>query len=196
MYIGLHVKCPLFLSDFNETLIFSTDFRKSSYQISWKSVQREPSCSMRTDGRTRGHTVMTKLIVTLRNFTHAPKNYAFCPYDSHSTRWFFSPLQQSLMSILREHFLAIFHKRNKTVLLNTTLPYYENNIYVYKLLHVSTSKGHHQARINTKEGSKILWIVFPMKEFFVSTLPQMWRPRHTQGCEADGDQLQLNYLFQ
>ena len=27
MYIGLHVKCPLFLSDFNETRIFSADFR-------------------------------------------------------------------------------------------------------------------------------------------------------------------------
>jgi hypothetical protein len=26
MYIGLHVKYPIFLSDFNETLIFSTDF--------------------------------------------------------------------------------------------------------------------------------------------------------------------------
>jgi hypothetical protein len=28
MYIGLHAKYPLLLSDFNETLIFSTDFRK------------------------------------------------------------------------------------------------------------------------------------------------------------------------
>jgi hypothetical protein len=27
-YTGLHVKCPLFLSDFNETWIFWTDFRK------------------------------------------------------------------------------------------------------------------------------------------------------------------------
>jgi hypothetical protein len=30
MYIGLHVKCPLFLSDFNENGIFSTVFRKHS----------------------------------------------------------------------------------------------------------------------------------------------------------------------
>jgi hypothetical protein len=28
MHIDLHVKYPLFLSDFNETLILSTDFRK------------------------------------------------------------------------------------------------------------------------------------------------------------------------
>jgi len=28
MYIGLHVKYPLFLSDFNETCVLSTDFRK------------------------------------------------------------------------------------------------------------------------------------------------------------------------
>jgi len=33
MYVRIHVKYPLFLSDFNETLIFSTDFSKNT-QIS------------------------------------------------------------------------------------------------------------------------------------------------------------------
>jgi hypothetical protein len=57
MNIDHHVKYPLFLSDFDETLIFSTDFREKTlkYQISLISVQCEPSCSMRTDGRRDRH---------------------------------------------------------------------------------------------------------------------------------------------
>jgi hypothetical protein len=44
MYIGPHVKYLLFLSYFYETWIFSTDFwRIIKYQISFKSVQWEPS---------------------------------------------------------------------------------------------------------------------------------------------------------
>ena len=78
MYIGLHVKCPLFLSDCNETLIFPTDFRKIFiYQISWKSVQWERSCSVRTDR----HTYLTELIVALRSFANAPKNSTFYPHS-------------------------------------------------------------------------------------------------------------------
>ena len=50
-------KVPLlFLSDFNKTWIFSTNFRKIlKYQISWNSFQREPNSSMRTDIRTDRH---------------------------------------------------------------------------------------------------------------------------------------------
>ena len=58
IYNGLRVKYPIFLSDYNATRIFSTAFRKKKkvkYQMSWKSVQVEPSCSMRTQGRTDGH---------------------------------------------------------------------------------------------------------------------------------------------
>jgi len=54
MYIGLHVKYVLFLSDFNETWTASTNFQQLlKYQISWKSDQWEPSCSKRTERRTK-----------------------------------------------------------------------------------------------------------------------------------------------
>ena len=59
-------------------LKFSRQFRKIlKYQISWKSVQWELSCSKRTDRltdrQTDRQTDMTKLIVAFRNFKKAPK---------------------------------------------------------------------------------------------------------------------------
>jgi hypothetical protein len=72
MYIGLHVKYPLFLSDLNETWIFSTDFRFIfKYQVSWKSVHWKPCFSLRKYRRTH----MTKLIVGFCNFTKTHKNW-------------------------------------------------------------------------------------------------------------------------
>jgi hypothetical protein len=70
MYIGLHVKYQTYLSEFNETWIFCTDFRKiSKYQMSRKSIQWEPSCSIWKDGQMN----MSNLIVMFRNFVNASK---------------------------------------------------------------------------------------------------------------------------
>jgi len=58
-------KYSLFLSDFSQTWVFSTDFRNSYKSVQWKS-----SCSMQTYGQRDTR----KLIVTLRNVVNAPKN--------------------------------------------------------------------------------------------------------------------------
>ena len=74
IFKGFHIKYSLFLSDFNETWIFSIDFRKIlKYQISRKSVLWQLSYSTRTDGQSGGWTDMKKLIVAFSNFVNASK---------------------------------------------------------------------------------------------------------------------------
>ena len=79
MWKRFHVKYPLFLCDFNEIWILSTDFRKKSkkYQVSSNPVQWESGCSIRTDVRTD----MTKLIVAFRDSANAPKNSWWCEFE-------------------------------------------------------------------------------------------------------------------
>ena len=56
-----HVKCRVFLSDFNGMWTLSTNFWKIfKYQISSKSFQWGPSCSMRTDGHDGGNNFFSK----------------------------------------------------------------------------------------------------------------------------------------
>jgi len=70
IYIDLHVKYLLFLSYFNETWIFWTDFRKKlQYQISRKAELSHVEGE--TDGQTDNVTMM---IVTFRSFANASKN--------------------------------------------------------------------------------------------------------------------------
>ena len=69
MCIAVHVKRLLLLSDFNETWIFLTDFRKMlRFHIWRKSVQWETELF-----HTDGHTDMRKLIVAFRSFANAKK---------------------------------------------------------------------------------------------------------------------------
>ena len=74
---GTSWKVPLFLSDLHETEIFSTDFRKIlQKQISWKTVQLEPICSVRTERRTDWQTHDERW-AAFRSFPKVSKKQAF-----------------------------------------------------------------------------------------------------------------------
>jgi hypothetical protein len=73
MYIGLHVKYPLFLSDFTEPRIFAADFRKifNIYFLLSSGSRLVPCGPM--DGQTDRPTYMMKPIVSCHNSVNAPK---------------------------------------------------------------------------------------------------------------------------
>ena len=61
----------------SELYIFSTDIRQLFNHISWKSIQWEPSFSMRFDGLTNRQPNTTKLTGTFLSSANAPKNLLF-----------------------------------------------------------------------------------------------------------------------
>ena len=79
MYTGLHVKYPLFLSDFKETYMFSEDARKIlNYQISRNSSNgsRVVPCG-RTDRHDEANSRSSE-------FYNAPKNPCSVPKEDPS----------------------------------------------------------------------------------------------------------------
>jgi len=77
MYIGLRVKCLLYMSDFKEI----EDLRQIIEKYSHIKFYENPSSGSRfapcgrTDGRTHGQTDMMKPIDAFRNFINGSKNW-------------------------------------------------------------------------------------------------------------------------
>ena len=72
MYVGLRVKYPIFLSDFNEIWVFSTDFSKNIQIFNFMKF-RLVRAKFHSHRRTDGQTDKTQLIVAFNNFANAPK---------------------------------------------------------------------------------------------------------------------------
>jgi hypothetical protein len=81
MYIGIHVKYPLFTSDINDTLIFSTE--KSAQIANLMKTRPVRAELFHADGQTD----IMKLIAAFRNFANAPSKkvpnvvFSMTPYS-------------------------------------------------------------------------------------------------------------------
>jgi hypothetical protein len=74
MCVRPHVEPPLSFQTLIKYEFSQTHFRKIlKYQIPWKSVQWEPTCSMQTERQADGRTDMTKRILVFCNCSKASK---------------------------------------------------------------------------------------------------------------------------
>jgi hypothetical protein len=101
MYIGLHVKYPLFLSDFNEFRIFFTVSKNSQISAQWV-----PSCSMRTD-------------------RHDETNSRFSQFFERASKLLWSPcrFRSSFLLLLRDH-------EEFGTYVGTRVPTFRDNLFV------------------------------------------------------------------
>lgn len=68
MYIDLHVKYPLCLSEFNETRLFTTDFLNKTYTSNFMKILPLGAELFPAERRTAGYDD------AFRNFVNAPKS--------------------------------------------------------------------------------------------------------------------------
>ena len=96
-YIGLHVKYPLWLSDFNNSWIFLAFFYIRISNL--KKIRPVGAELFNTFGRTD----MKKLMVAFRTFTKAPNDSVQKQYFSPPVLWSYSPLVLNFITYSHHH---------------------------------------------------------------------------------------------
>ena len=115
IYIGLHVKYALILSNFNETLIFSTDRRKNPQISNFVKIRLLRAELLHADRRTD----TTKLIVAFLSFVNAPQKFYVLP--KQCTYLFCTDLRTNSDHFLTQHSLIRFYNLVFTVRYGLTL---------------------------------------------------------------------------
>jgi len=125
MYKGLHVKYPLFSSDFNESWIFSADFAEIlKYQVSRTSSWSHVAPCRWMGRQTYRHTYMTKLIINFTILQMRLKTGLFYePDKSH-------PHPLSLFQLFL-HNENILHQSYSSLFENELLSHYRENLIQY-----------------------------------------------------------------